>query len=121
MQTVIRPAGVDDAIKFVWSQPDTLLGTSEKQELTVVLAKETDAVASGYFFAPHPEQWVGTLRKLLASTGNMPVCNQSWPPFHKASEHTHCSSIYGLRRTLLACLFTKVFVFQSGLPASSVA
>ncbi len=91
LQTVSRPTGVDDAINFVWSQPDTLLNTSEKQNLTAVLANKTDAVASRYFFAPDPEQWVGTLRELLAPTGNMSVCNQSWLPFHKASEHTHCS------------------------------
>ncbi len=86
LQMVSRPTGVDDAKKFVWSQPDTLLDIWEKRYLTAALAKETDAVASRYFFAPHPEQWVCTLRKLLASTGNMSVCSQSWLPFDKASE-----------------------------------
>ncbi len=87
---ISRPTGVEDAIKFVWSQPDTLVETSEKQELTAVLAKNTDAVARRYFSAPDPERWVGTLRALLALTGNTSVCNQSWPPFDKASEHARC-------------------------------
>ena len=54
LQTVSRPTGVDDAIKFVWRQPDTLLTTAEKRTLNAVLAKKTDVVASRYFSAPDP-------------------------------------------------------------------
>ncbi len=69
LQMVTRPTGVDDAIKFVWNQPDTVLKSSEKESLSAVLAKETDVVAGRYFFAPQPEQWVGTLKKLIEPTG----------------------------------------------------
>ncbi|KAL3155946.1 hypothetical protein ABBQ32_012942 [Trebouxia sp. C0010 RCD-2024] len=63
-----RPTGVDEAIKFIWNQPDTVLQSSEKQRLSAALAKETDVVARRYFLAPLPEQWVGTLKELLAPT-----------------------------------------------------
>ena len=64
-----RPTGVDEAINFIWGQPDTVLQSSEKQRLSAALAKETDVVARRYFLAPLPEQWVGTLKELLAPTG----------------------------------------------------
>ncbi|DBA96649.1 TPA: hypothetical protein ACH3X1_015507 [Trebouxia sp. C0004] len=64
-----RPTGVDEAIEFVWNQPDTVLQSSEKQSLSAMLAKETDVVARRYFLAPLPEQWVGTLKELLAPRG----------------------------------------------------
>ena len=69
LQTVSRPTGVDDAIKFVWRQPDTLLTTAEKRTLNAVLAEKTDVVASRYFSAPDPAQWVGTLKGLVEPTG----------------------------------------------------
>ncbi len=47
-----RPTGVDEAIEFVWNQPDTVLQSSEKQSLSAILAKETDVVARRYFLAP---------------------------------------------------------------------
>ncbi|KAL3161222.1 hypothetical protein ABBQ38_009589 [Trebouxia sp. C0009 RCD-2024] len=64
-----RTTGVDEAIKFIWDQPDTVLQSSEKQRLSAALAKETDVVARRYFLAPLPEQCVGTLKELLAPTG----------------------------------------------------
>ena len=64
-----RPTDVDEAIKFVWNQPDTGLQSSEKQSLSAILAKETDVVAKRYLLAPLPEQWVGTLMELLAPRG----------------------------------------------------
>ncbi|KAL3157238.1 hypothetical protein ABBQ38_001475 [Trebouxia sp. C0009 RCD-2024] len=66
-----RPTGVDEAIKFIWNQPETILQSSEKQRLSAALAKETDVVAKRYFFAPLPEQWVGTLKELLAPTARL--------------------------------------------------
>ena len=69
-----RPTGVDEAINFIWSQPDTVLQSSEKQRLSAALAKETDVVARRYFLAPLPEQWVGTLKELLAPTGIFAAC-----------------------------------------------
>ena len=66
-----RPTGVDEAIQFVWNQPDTVLQSSEKQSLCAILAKETDVVAKRYFLAPLPEQWVGTLKELLAPRGTL--------------------------------------------------
>ena len=69
VQMANRPTGVDEAIKFIWNQPDTVLQSSEKQRLSAALAKETDVVARRYFLAPLPEQWVGTLKELLAPTG----------------------------------------------------
>ena len=60
VQMANRPTGVDEAIKFIWNQPDTVLQSSEKQRLSAALAKETDVVARRYFLAPLPEQWVGT-------------------------------------------------------------
>ena len=73
MQMANIPTGVDEAIEFVWNQPDTVLQSSEKQSLSAILAKETDVVARRYFLAPHPEQWVGTLKELLAPRGIFPV------------------------------------------------
>ena len=35
---ITRPTDVDDAIKFVWKQPDTNLTSSEKQSLNAILA-----------------------------------------------------------------------------------
>ncbi|KAL3148646.1 hypothetical protein ABBQ38_014067 [Trebouxia sp. C0009 RCD-2024] len=72
VQMANRPTGVDEAIEFVWSQPDTVLQSSEKQSLTAILAKETDVVARRYFLAPLPEQWVGTLKELLPPRGLTP-------------------------------------------------
>ena len=57
VQMANRPIGVDEAIEFVWNQPDTVLQSSEKQSLSAILAKETDVVAKRYFLAPLPEQW----------------------------------------------------------------
>ncbi len=69
LQMITRPTGVDDAIKFVWKQPDTVLKSSEKQSLNAILAHNTDVVAARYFSAPQPEVWVDTLKKLLEPTG----------------------------------------------------
>ena len=66
VQMVNRPTGVDEAIEFVWNQPDTVLQSSDKQSLSAILAKETDVVSRRYFLVPLPEQWVGTLKELLA-------------------------------------------------------
>jgi len=66
---ITRPTDVDDAIKFVWKQPDTILTSSEKQSLNAILAHNTDAVAARYFSAPQPEDWVDTLKTLLEPTG----------------------------------------------------
>lgn len=76
VQMANRPTGVDEAIKFIWNQPDTVLQSSEKQRLSAALAKETDVVARRYFLAPLPEQWVGTLKELLAPTGIFAVCGK---------------------------------------------
>ena len=91
VQMAKRPTGVDEAIEFVWNQPDTVLQSSEKQSLSAILAKETDVVARRYFLAPLPEQWVGTLKELLAPRGEIPVCDKLWLPLHfqEASEHTY--------------------------------
>ena len=88
-----RPTGVDEAINFVWNQPDTVLKSSEMQRLSAVLAKETDVVARRYFLAPLPEQWAGTLKELLAPTGIFAVCGKLWLTLHfqEASEHIQCS------------------------------
>ena len=75
VQMANRPTGVNEAIEFVWNQPDTVLQSSEKQSLSAILAKETDVVARRYFLAPLPEQWVGTLKELLAPRGDFPVCD----------------------------------------------
>ena len=93
VQMANRPTGVDEAIKFIWNQPDTVLQSSEKQRLSVVLAKETDVVARRYFLAPLPEQWVGTLKELLAPTGIFAVCGRLRLTLHfqQASEHIQCS------------------------------
>ena len=93
VQMANRPTGVDEAIDFIWSQPDTVLQSSEKQRLNAVLAKETNVVARGYFLAPLPEQWVGTLKELLAPTGIFAVCGKPWLTLHfqEASEHIECS------------------------------
>lgn len=63
------PSTVEEATAYVWHLPDTVLLPSEKQSLNVLLAKETDVVASRYFSAPFPDLWVGTLKQLLKSTG----------------------------------------------------
>ena len=93
VQMANRPTGVDEAIKFIWNQPDTVLHSSEKQRLSAALAKETDVVARRYFLAPLPEQWVGTLKELLAPTGIFAVCGNLWLAlrFQEASEHVQCS------------------------------
>ena len=93
VQMANRPTGVDEAIKFIWNQPDTVLQSSEKQRLSAALAKETDVVARRYFLAPLPEQWVGTLKELLAPTGIFAVCGklQLSLRFQEASEHTQRS------------------------------
>jgi len=74
-----RPTGVDEAIQFIWNQPDRVLQSSEKQRLSAALAKETDVVARRYFLAPLPEQWVGTLKELLAPTVEMVDCETNEP------------------------------------------
>ena len=88
-----RPTGVDEAINFIWGQPDTVLQSSEKQRLSAALAKETDVVARRYFLAPLPEQWVGTLKELLALTGIFAACDRLWEHlrFQEAYEHIQCS------------------------------
>ena len=93
VQMVNRPTGVDEAINFIWNQPDTVLQSSEKQRLSAALAKETDVVARRYFLAPLPEQWVGTLKELLAPTGIFAVCGKLWLHlrFQEAYEHIQCS------------------------------
>ena len=55
VQMANRPTGVDEAIDFIWNQPDTVLQSLEKQRLNAVLAKETDVVPRRYFLAPLPE------------------------------------------------------------------
>ncbi|DBB12937.1 TPA: hypothetical protein ACH3X3_005686 [Trebouxia sp. C0006] len=82
LQTVSRPTGIDDAIKFVWRQPDTLLTTAEKRTLNAVLAEKTDVVASRYFSAPDPAQWVGTLKGLLEPTDDREESFLSYEEFH---------------------------------------
>ena len=88
-----RPTGVDEAINFIWAQPDTVLQSSEKQRLSAALAKETDVVARRYFLAPLPEQWVGTLKELLAPTCIFAACGRLWLHlcFQEAYEHIQCS------------------------------
>ena len=90
VQMANRPTGVDEAIKFIWNQPDTVLQSSEKQRLSAALAKETDVVARRYFLAPLPEQWVGTC---LAPTGTLAVCGklQLSLRFQETSKHTQRS------------------------------
>ena len=48
VQMANRPTGDDEAIEFVWNQPDTVL---EKQSLSAILAKETDVVKTKKFSA----------------------------------------------------------------------
>ncbi len=86
----IKPNGRKEAIEFVWRQPDTALTPSQKQSITAALAKDTDDTASLYFLAPRLEQWVGTLKELLAPTGILPVGGKLWLHFHKAAEQYHC-------------------------------
>jgi len=69
LQMDVRPNGRKEAIEFVWRQPDAALTLSQKQSITAALAKDTDETASLYFLAPQPEQWVGTLKKLIEPTG----------------------------------------------------
>ena len=88
---VAKPTGVDEAIDFVWSQPDAALTPSQKQSITAALAKETDVVARRFFFAPDPEHWVGTLKNLAASRGTLAVCGKLWLHFHEASEQIQSS------------------------------
>ena len=69
---VIKPGTTDEAIQYVWALPETVLKTSEKQRLVVVMADVTDAVARRYFSSKHPELWVYALEQLLEPPGILP-------------------------------------------------
>ncbi len=84
---VTRPTGVDDAIEFVWGQPETTLTLSQKESIAAALAKETDVVARRFFLAPLAEQWVGTLKKLIEPAGSFPVFGKVCLPICKDSQH----------------------------------
>ena len=86
----LKPNGRKEATKFVWRQPDTVLTPSQKQSINVALAKDTDGTAKLYFLAPRPEQWVGTLKELLAPAGILPVSGKLWLHLHKASQQGIC-------------------------------
>lgn len=66
-----RPSTVDEAIKYVWDLPDSVLKPSDKQSIVATLADKTDGVARRYFSGPTSEMWLGTLRQLLKTSGIM--------------------------------------------------
>jgi len=86
-----KPSCRKDAIEFVWRQPDAALTSTQKQSIAAALAKDTDHTASLYFLAPIPEQWLGTLKELLAPTGTLLVCGKLYMELYTASEQSRCS------------------------------
>ena len=89
-----RPTGVDEAINFIWGQPDTVLQSSEKQRLSAALAKETDVVARrSPTVRSCKRQKVLQALELLAPTGIFAACGRLWEHlrFQEAYEHIQCS------------------------------
>lgn len=66
-----RPSSVDEAIKYVWDLPDSVLKPLDKQRIVATLADKTDDVARRYFSGPSPETWLGTLGELLKTAGTV--------------------------------------------------
>ena len=67
-----KPTNREEALEFVWQQPDTTLTFSHKQQLAAFFVKGTDQTAQLSFRGP-AEGWVGTLKQLLESAGTSPV------------------------------------------------